>query len=171
MAFAEERDDLVRKLEAERSALVASLSGLDEAAAAQPAPGDEWSVKQQLAHVATAERLYLACVRRAIAEDGTDTADLWPGEQLPTHFAEAREQPLADLIAGMQATRDETIALARGLTEADWNRRGCNTPFGDLTVAQFLKSLYRHDRMHVDQIGGREPSFKPQLNDPGRLRI
>ena len=58
MAFAEERADLLRKLNAERTALLDTLQAIDDETAGRPAPNDEWSVKQQLAHLATAERLY-----------------------------------------------------------------------------------------------------------------
>ena len=171
MAFAEERADLIRKLNAERETLHETLRPIDDAAASRPAPGDEWSVKQQLAHLATTERLYARCVRRALDQDGADTTDLWPKSQEPTDFADARERPLAELIAEISAARDDTLGIVNGLIESDWQRTGANTPFGDLTVGQFLKSLYRHDRMHIDQISGREPTFKPKLTDPNRLRL
>ena len=33
--------------------------------------------------------------------------------------------------------------------------------FGELTVMQWLRSYYRHDRMHYDQVRGDEPSTSP----------
>ena len=171
MAFTEERADLIRKLKAERATLLETLQPIDDASASRPAPGDEWSVKQQLAHLAATEHLYARCVERALEEDGADTSELWPKSQEPTDFTDARERPLSELIANITAAREETLAIANRLTESDWQRKGANTPFGDLTVGQFLKSLYRHDRMHIDQISGREPTFKPQLTDPNRLRL
>jgi hypothetical protein len=33
--------------------------------------------------------------------------------------------------------------------------------FGTLTALQWLRSYYRHDRMHMDQMAGREPEYKP----------
>lgn len=171
MPFQEDKADLLRKLAAERQALLDSVRDLDDEQAGRPAPGDEWSVKQQLAHVAASERLYNRCVRRALQDDGADTSDLWPRSQEPTDFADARDRALPDLVADVTAARDETIALIEELDENGWGKRGANTPFGDLTVGQFLKSLYRHDRMHIDQIAGRDPAFKPQLRDPNRLRL
>jgi hypothetical protein len=35
--------------------------------------------------------------------------------------------------------------------------------FGELTVLQWLRSFYRHDRMHTDQIAGRDPEYKPRF--------
>jgi hypothetical protein len=35
--------------------------------------------------------------------------------------------------------------------------------FGSLTVMQWLRSYYRHDRMHRDQMAGREPEYKPRF--------
>jgi hypothetical protein len=34
--------------------------------------------------------------------------------------------------------------------------------FGSLTVMQWLRSYYRHDRMHYDQVRGVEPEYKPR---------
>ncbi|HEX2171366.1 MAG TPA: DinB family protein, partial [Dehalococcoidia bacterium] len=171
MAFEDDRGDLIRKLDLERTTLIAALQEFDDESASRPAPNDEWSVKQQLAHLATTERLYAECVRRAVSEDGADTSALWPTSQEPTDFTEAQSRPLADLTADVAAARQETLELVAGLQPGDWDKRGANTPFGDLTVGQFLKSLYRHDRMHIDQISGREPSFKPRLTDPNRMRL
>ena len=49
------------------------------------------------------------------------------------------------------------------MTPSDFDRRASNSLFGSLTVMQWLRSYYRHDRMHVDQISGLEPSYKPQF--------
>jgi hypothetical protein len=35
--------------------------------------------------------------------------------------------------------------------------------FGTLTVMQWLRSYYRHDRMHYDQVRGAEPTYKPRF--------
>jgi hypothetical protein len=55
------------------------------------------------------------------------------------------------------------MALMSSLRPEEFDRRASNALFGSLTVMQWLRSYYRHDRMHVDQIGGQEPSYKPQF--------
>ena len=32
-----------------------------------------------------------------------------------------------------------------------------------IAVIQWLRSYYRHDRMHYDQVRGEEPAYKPQF--------
>jgi len=32
-------------------------------------------------------------------------------------------------------------------------------------VMQWLRSYYRHDRMHSDQVSGRDPAYKPRFTN------
>jgi hypothetical protein len=52
--------------------------------------------------------------------------------------------------------------MMRGITPEQYERKGHNRLFGSLTVMQWLRSYYRHDRMHIDQISGREPEYRPR---------
>ena len=58
--------------------------------------------------------------------------------------------------------REATLRLLDGITPEMYDRTASNRLFGSLTVMQWLRSYYRHDRMHVDQISGREPEYRPR---------
>ena len=45
----------------------------------------------------------------------------------------------------------------------DFDRTASQRMFGTLTVMQWLRSYYRHDRMHFDQVRGEEPEYKPRF--------
>jgi hypothetical protein len=50
----------------------------------------------------------------------------------------------------------------RAMTPEQYDRSASNRLFGSLTALQWLRSYYRHDRMHFDQISGRESDYKPR---------
>lgn len=163
--MSEDREDLLAKLDSQRAALLAELRGLsDKEAARPPAPGN-WSAKQQLSHLARAERLYLACVRRVCDEEEPDLGVHW-AEHQEEHPATANARPLEGLLADMESARQQTRQMVAALGDAEFGRVGRHTPFGDLTIGQLLRSLYRHDRMHADQVAGREPAYQPKFVNP-----
>ena len=177
MATAEQIADLFEKLETERAALLESLEGRsEEDAAFQPPEGEGeagWSVKEQLAHLASMDRSYRGWVRRALAEDRPNVSDgRTPNRPLEIPLERAREAAVAELVAQMRHERSETLSLARSLRPEQFDRSAVQQTFGELTVLQWLRSYYRHDRMHRAQIGGEEseyePRYAPGQREPGR---
>src|SRR5579884_2856041 len=76
MATEAEIHDLLEKMREERARFVAQARTLTEDEAARRPEGktgeEEWSAKEQLAHMWEMERNYVAWVRRALEEDGAD---------------------------------------------------------------------------------------------------
>jgi hypothetical protein len=66
-------------------------------------------------------------------------------------------------VGELASARSDTLAAIEGLTEEELGRKGTHVLFGEMSVLQMLRSLYRHDRMHIDQISGRESSFTPRV--------
>jgi hypothetical protein len=165
MATAAEIRDLVDKMAAERARLVAQARAFTDAEASRRPEGktgeEEWSVKEQLAHLWEMERNYIAWVRRALAEDEPDVSDV-RGEPVAIPVERANAHSLAELLAALAAERERTNAFIAALTPEQFDRRAYHRLFGTLTVLQWLRSFYRHDRMHIDQMAGREPSYRPR---------
>ena len=169
--------ELVEKMAEERSKLLALIESLDEAAAEQ-APEDaegeaQWSPKEQCAHLTEMETAYRAWVERALVEDNPDVAKL-RGEQVAIPLEEANGHTVADLVAELRRQRERTLALIATLTPEQYDRTATQPMFGTLTVLQWLRSYYRHDRMHQAQIAGREQSYKPRFaggSEPDQRRV
>jgi len=167
---AEHLADLLDKFRAEREALIASARSLDEQAAEFRRPektGEEgWSAKEQLAHVAVSEALYRTVVQRALAEDNPDVSIEWEPNRhdaaVRFPVARAHEATVADLLAEAAAQRDVTLKLLEDLSPADLERVATTRFFGTLNLPQWIRSLYRHDRMHAAQVVGREPDYQPR---------
>lgn len=157
--------ELIQKMTEERDKLLAQIEALSEEEAAQP-PADgegeaQWSAKQQCAHVAEMESAYRAWVERAIAEDNPDVSRV-RGEPVARPLDEANGHSLAELAAQLREQRVRTLRVIQALRPEDYGRTATQPMFGTLTVLQWLRSYYRHDRMHQAQIAGRQSDYQPR---------
>lgn len=167
---AEHLTDLLEKFRAEREALLVSANSIDDQAAEfrRPEATGEggWSPKEQLAHVGLSESLYRRVVERALSDENPDVGVEWTPNRhdfaVRYPIAQAHEASVAELLAEARMQRDITLRLLEGLSVADLERVATTEFFGTLTVAQWIRSLYRHDRMHAAQVVGREPDYQPR---------
>ena len=162
--MAEERQirELVEKMALERDRLLALLGSLSEEEAARtPKPGD-WNAKQQMSHLCEMETAYRAWVERALEEDGANVDGLW-GERPAIPLEEADQHSVAEHVSEMRRQREKTTSLIASMKPQDFDRKASNSLFGTLTVMQWLRSYYRHDRMHYDQVRGLDSSYKPRF--------
>jgi hypothetical protein len=161
-----ERKDLLEKLQTHYQEMVEVLRRRDEAdLRRQPAPG-QWSGLQQIEHQLMAESIWAAMAERAAGEDEPDLAELWATyrkveEQNP--FPPPSEpRSMAQLLEALSQRHRQTLTLLESIPDDAFSRAGRNTGFGNLNVLQMFRGVYRHYRMHIDQIEGREPSFQPR---------
>lgn len=165
-----EREDLLVRLRETRQELLdvlASRGFTEETAQVPTKPGEggeaEWSAKQQLAHLAEVERLWADWARRAALGDPNvgPKANAPDGQISGTQFT-AHSHSLASLIRQLGDARQHSLEIIAGIPDEALGRTG-HTHSGELTVLQMLRALYRHDRMHIDQIKGQETSFRPRI--------
>ncbi len=158
--------ELVEKMGEERAKLLAEIEALSEEQA-ERAPVDaegeaQWTAKEQCAHLAEMETAYRAWVERALAEDNPDVTGL-RGEPVAIPLEDANGHSLAELTAQLRDQRERTLELIERLRPEDYDRTANQPMFGALTVLQWLRSYYRHDRMHQAQIAGRQSEYKPRF--------
>jgi hypothetical protein len=155
-------EDLLAKMEHVRGHILAHLDALSEEEAARPPEPGEWSAKEQLSHMCEMESLYRAWVEKALKQDGANLNGT-RGEPVAIPLTEAREHSLADHVAELKRQRGQTLQLIARIAPEQYDHNAGNSIFGTLTVLQWLRSYYRHDRMHFDQMRGREPTYKPRF--------
>jgi len=147
----------------ERERLIGALEALGEEEASTAPKPDEWNQKQQMSHLCEMESAYRAWVERALEEDGA-AVDGVRGERPAIPLERAGEHSVPEHVGEMRRQREKTLALISGMRSEDFGRRASNKLFGSLTVMQWLRSYYRHDRMHYDQVRGEEPAYKPRFS-------
>jgi len=72
----------------------------------------------------------------------------------------------------LEVDRAFTLGLIDGISLDGFDRTATSPVFGTLTVLQWLRSFYRHDRQHAAQIQGRQSDYKPSFkgSEPNQRR-
>lgn len=175
MATRAQVDELLEKMAEERSRLIAVATALKpEEALRVPvdAEGEEqWTALEQLAHLCEMERTYDAWVQAALREENPDLSKV-PWQTVPIPVEEANRYAVADLLEQLEVERRYTLALIDGMRLEDFDRVATSPMFGTLTVLQWLRSFYRHDRQHTAQILGRASDYRPNFKgkEPNQRR-
>ncbi|MFQ5879128.1 MAG: DinB family protein [Dehalococcoidia bacterium] len=155
-----QRENLLAKLHEEHQGFLERLRGLTEdVASGRPAP-DQWSVVEQLLHLIELERLWLGWALQVRAAPGCQVGPVRPN---PPAYPQAEGRILSDALTELEETRRQTLAAIESMDEEDLQRKGKHLSFGEMSVLQLLRALYRHDRMHAQQIAGEEVSFQPRF--------
>ena len=162
MAEQTQIEELKEKMALERGKLLSALEPLSEEEAGSASKPDEWTAKQQMSHLCEMEAAYRAWVEKALEEDGA-SLDGVRGEPVAIPLERAQMHPAPEHIAEMRDQREQTIAVMERMRPEDYDRTATSQVFGTLTVMQWLRSYYRHDRMHYDQVRGEEPTYKPRF--------
>jgi hypothetical protein len=166
VATPEQVAELKQKMATERAALIAAAAGLSPRDALRvpvDAEGEEqWTALEQLAHLLEMERAYDSWVRAALREDNPDTASV-AVEPVAIPVERANGHTVPELLRALELERAYTLGLIDGIPLAAFDRTATSPAFGTLTVLQWLRSFYRHDRQHTAQIQGRQSDYRPSF--------
>ena len=175
MATREQVEELKSKTAAERRGLIEaarSLSLDDALRVPLDAEGEEqWTALEQLAHLWEMERSYDAWVRAALTEHNPDLRGV-SGEPVLIPVERANGSSIDELLGYLALERAYTLGLIDGLSLEAFDRPATSPVFGTLTVLQWLRSFYRHDRQHGAQIQGRKSDYAPNFKgaEPNQRR-
>jgi hypothetical protein len=112
----------------------------------RPRP-EEWSARENLAHLARHHAVFLARLRRLLTED-RPSLGRYRAEEDPDWAAWAA-LPLPDVLARLRALRAELVALVGSLSPTDSARTGLHPTFGELDVAGWLDFFLLHEAHHL----------------------
>ena len=176
MATLEQIAELKTKMAEERAGLVAaarSLSSGDSLRVPKDAEGEEqWTALEQLAHLWEMERSYDAWVKAALRQDNPDlrTVEVSP-VSIPIEVANGHT--VGEMLRALELERAYTLGMIDGLALEAFDRPATSPVFGTLTVLQWLRSFYRHDRQHAAQVAGRQSDYKPNFkgSEPNQRKM
>jgi uncharacterized protein (TIGR03083 family) len=150
--MAAEREVLVKaKLAASREEMLALASSLDESDwnRLSYAEGSEWRLIDILRHVADSER---GMTRLIVQIQGG-------GEGVPPDFdlhrwnqravSKLEDKTVADLLAGMDASRAELLAVIDSLDDGDWDKQGRHASLRIMTIEEVCHLIADHEQGHA----------------------
>jgi hypothetical protein len=113
---------------------------------ARPRP-EEWSARENLAHLARHHAVFMVRLRRVLAED-RPALGRYRAEEDPEWPAWAA-LPLDEVLGRLQVLRAELLALVRSLSPAESARTGLHPTFGEMNVAGWLDFFLLHEAHHL----------------------
>jgi hypothetical protein len=138
---------LLSRLETQLEALDAILSRATPAALDARPRHDEWSARENLAHLARHHAVFLARLRRLLTEDHPPLGR-YRAEQDPEWPAWSA-LPTDEALGRLRALRAELVALVRSLSPAECARTGGHPTFGEMDVAGWLDFFLLHEAHHL----------------------
>jgi hypothetical protein len=142
-----QRIEIMRRFPAELETLVKDLSDADLHTAYL---AGEWTVAQNVHHVADSHMHAFIRVKLALTEDYPTikpyNQDAW------AETADARTVPITVSLALIRALHERWCALWDSLSDDQWQRAVKHPEAGDVTVEGFLKTYSNHGAAHIDQI-------------------
>jgi len=143
---------ILPKMQATREELLTLVEGLDEAILTWRPPQGGWTVRDNLAHLADAERAHRHFVEavlkgRSMRLEGFDL-DRWNEE----HVARRAGQSTDEILDALRAERQETLAFISTLPGDAWVRQGEHPALGEVSVGQVMRVIGVHERMHLKEM-------------------
>jgi len=149
-----ERDLIQKRLRDEGDKLIKTFESLSPAqrSATIYADGMEWTLQDLLAHLGSAERAFLYYGRDILdggegAPEGFDLHAFNNGE-----VGSLRDRTYPQLLDDLRAVRQETIDLVGRIADEDFARTGRHPFFGQMTIEEMFKLIYRHNMMHLRDV-------------------
>jgi uncharacterized damage-inducible protein DinB len=145
-------EKMLPKMQATREELLAFVESLDQAVLTWPSPEEGWSIRDNLAHLADAERAHRRFVAavlegRSTRLEGFDL-DRWNQE----HVARRAGQSIQEILDALDAERQQTLAFIAAIPADAWDRRGHHPALGDVSVEQVIKIIGVHERIHLKEM-------------------
>ena len=142
-------DKIVPKMQAARGELLTLVESLDHATLAWRPPGGGWSIRDNLAHLADAERAHRGFVGAVLKGRSTHLAgfdlDRWNQE----HVARRAGQSVDEILDALRSERQETLSFMASLPADAWDQVGDHPALGQVSVGQVIRVIGVHDRMHL----------------------
>jgi len=145
-------EKMLPKMQSTRAELLAFVASLDQAALTRHSPEGGWSIRDNLAHLADAERAHRRFVAavlegRSPRLEGFDL-DRWNQE----HVARRAGQSIQEILDALDVERQQTLAFIAAIPAAAWDRRGNHPALGDVSVEQVIKVIGVHERIHLKEM-------------------
>ena len=154
MTTQQERDLIRKRLRDEGDKLIMTFESLSPARRSMTiySDGMEWTLQDLLAHLGSAERAFLYYGRDILiggegAPEDFDIDAFNNGE-----VGSLRNRTYEQLLDDLRAVSRETIDMVDQIADEDFARTGRHPFFGQMTIEEMFKLIYRHNMMHLRDV-------------------
>ena len=148
---------LAGQLQDARERLLASFEGLSDEEMIQPGVAGQWSVRDNLAHIAAWDRAVTAGFREMLDGKRPDLIDLDDDAidefNLDNHRA-LLHYALDEVLAELHASREEMIEFLRDVDNTRLFAPAPGDEHADLSIAGQVRVQAAHDEEHAEMIEG-----------------
>jgi uncharacterized damage-inducible protein DinB len=137
----------VTRLRTQLDCLPILLSGVPEAALDNRPVAGKWSARENLAHLARYQEMFLSRMQRIRSEDSP---------HLPRYRAEDDAEwrqwmnlPVAGILASLGSLRAQLVNEVGHLSTAEFLRIGVHPKFGEMTLGLWLEFFLLHEAHHL----------------------
>lgn len=128
---------------------VGTLSESDAAAIANP----EWNVKDELAHLAGAERGMLRIAQASARGENPKLPSGYDNDQFNARqVAKRKGQSVAQIVDELKAIHNDMAAFLDGVTAEQLTRMGEHPLEGEIPLKDLLVVIYSHEVTHRNEI-------------------
>ncbi len=144
------------KLKEERARLNATLDQIGEEQAVQVMVTPEWTIKDQVAHLAGAESGMLGIARRmALGQDPQLRPDYDNDFYNARQVAKRKQASLAQIREELETSRAELMTFMDTLKPEQLTLMGQHPLTGETTLKDLFGIIYRHETAHGKEISDR----------------
>jgi hypothetical protein len=139
--------EIVALLTTQNESTMALLRGLPESSGAFRYAPDKWSIKELVAHLSDAERIFAIRALRFARRDETPLPGFEENDYVRAGGFDA--YPLADLAAGFENVRRSTVSLFKLMSSEASKRRG-KANGAEISVRALAYVIAGHEIHHVN---------------------
>ena len=152
MAGGKRVQTLIDKLASARGEILQTIVGLDEGVLAwQPGDG-RWSIKETLAHLASAEGSHRQVAQAIAVGQTVDVPDFDLDAWNAARVAERRQRSTDEILEEMAAERQRTLSALQDLEDEALDHQGLHPALGETTVLKVFRIIPIHERWHLKDI-------------------
>jgi uncharacterized damage-inducible protein DinB len=142
--------ELLAKLAEVTEQILAEVRNLDNEDINFNQDVNDWTIKQIMAHLRDAERIWTERVSRILAEDEPFLRAFNPDE-----LAEERDyqqQDWNEVLGGFEQARQNNLTVFQSLNSAQWLKGGIHQERGRISIQDIAAELVAHSEEHLEQI-------------------
>lgn len=161
----ESKAELLSRIKDAWSQLEQTIAGLSEDQLTMPRDGQDWSIKDHLAHLTFWEQSLLALLRhcdrqQASAPDETTTATVDHAEMHAAAYEHNRQRPLDEVLRDFRESHQALVVALAVLSDVDLLMPGAHHPPADAlldddaVISWIMRNTYEHYLEHDAWIRG-----------------